>query len=117
MLEALKKGLKILQTQVKSRKDALQARLEERKSISSEDERWLDHDANLVDEQQVLDTLEEVSDYERGVGKLNDAQKGALGRLREVVGDIVKSVGKKRKNMCIYGASIQCLSLMKECRS
>jgi len=83
----------------------------------SEDERWLDHNANLVDEQQVLNTLEEVLDYERGVGKLNDVQKGVLGRLREVVGDIVKSVGKKWKSMCIYGASIQHPSLMKECRS
>ena len=117
MLKALKKGLKILQTQVKSRKDALQAQLEERKSISSEDERWLDHNTNLVDEQRVLNILEEILNYERGVGKLNDAQKGALGRLCKAPGDIVKSVQKKWKSMCIYGASIQCLSLMKECRS
>lgn len=50
-LEVLRKGLKVLENQVKPRKEALQAQLAGRKSISSQDEQWLDHDANLVDEQ------------------------------------------------------------------
>ena len=45
-LEILKKGLETLQKQVKSKKDQLQACLAEKKSISSQDEDWLDHKAN-----------------------------------------------------------------------
>jgi len=69
-LEVLKRGLKILQAQVKAKKEKLQAQLHERKSISSHDEKWLDNEANLVDEQQALDALENALDYER-VGILN----------------------------------------------
>jgi hypothetical protein len=96
-LEVLHKGLKILNNRVKAKKEALQARLAERKSISSQDEHWLDHDANLVDEQQVLDALENTSDYEQGVARLGDEQKGVVRRLREAAGDLSKVVGKKRK--------------------
>jgi hypothetical protein len=98
-LEVLHKGLKILNNRVKAKKEALQARLAERKSISSQDEHWLDHDANLVDEQQVLDALENTSDYERGVARLGDEQKGVVRRLREAAGDLSKVVGKKRKRV------------------
>ena len=40
--------------------------------ISSQDEQWLDHDANLVDEEQVLEALENASDYNRGFKRLDD---------------------------------------------
>ncbi|KAF8224524.1 hypothetical protein L208DRAFT_1310769 [Tricholoma matsutake] len=60
-LEVLKKRLKILQAQVKAKKEKLQAQLVKRKSISSHDKKWLDNEANLVDEQQVLDVLEGAS--------------------------------------------------------
>jgi hypothetical protein len=53
--EVLKRGLKILQDQVKAKKEKLQAQLHAKKSISSLDENWLDNKANLVDEQQVLE--------------------------------------------------------------
>ena len=56
-LEVQKKGLKTLQAQVKAKKEKLQAQLHEKKSISSLDEKWLDNEANLVDEQQVLEAL------------------------------------------------------------
>lgn len=77
-LEVLKKGLKILQDQVKAKKEKLQAQLHVKKSISSLDENWLDNEANLVDEQQVLDTLENASDYERGCERLDETQKGVI---------------------------------------
>ena len=48
----------------------------EKKKISSEDEAWLNHKANMVDEQQVIEALETASDYERGFQRLNDVQKG-----------------------------------------
>ena len=99
-LDVLKKGLKLLQHQFKDRQEAIQARLAEKKSISSHDEKWLDGEANLTDEQQVLDTLEEASDYERGFDQLNEVQKGVVKKLREVAGDLTKTAGKKQKCVC-----------------
>ncbi|OAX33548.1 hypothetical protein K503DRAFT_786421 [Rhizopogon vinicolor AM-OR11-026] len=96
-LDVLKKGLKVLKNQVKVRKETLQAQLAARKSISSQDESWLDHDANLVDEQQALEVLEDASDYVRGFERLDEAQKGAVRNLREAAGDLGKVVGSKRK--------------------
>jgi hypothetical protein len=80
-LEVLKKGLKLLQKQVKTRKDKLQAQLAEKKTISPQDEEWLDQDANLVDEQKLLDDLEKASDYERGLDRLDKGQKTIVRRL------------------------------------
>jgi hypothetical protein len=37
------------------------------------DEEWLDHEANMVDEQCILDELEAASDYERGLKRLGEA--------------------------------------------
>lgn len=48
-LELLRKGLKTLQNRVKTKKEALEAQLAKKKSISQEDEEWLDNEANLVD--------------------------------------------------------------------
>jgi hypothetical protein len=101
-LEVLKKGLKILQNRVKDKKEKLQAQLAEKVSISSQDENWLDHEANLVDEQRVLDTLERASNYERGLERLDDAEKGVVRKLREVAGDLSKLVGNKRKRTCMF---------------
>jgi hypothetical protein len=97
-LEVLKKGLKILQDRVKAKKEKLQAQLHVKKSISSLDENWLDNEANLVDEQWVLDTLENVSDYKSGCKRLDKTQKGVIRRLQEVAGDLSKVVGKKWKS-------------------
>jgi hypothetical protein len=99
-LDVLKKGLKLLQRRVKAKREEIQARLADKKSISSQEEKWLDNEANLVDEQQVLDTLEKASDYERGFGRLDDGQKDMVRRLREMAGDLAKTVGKKRKRAC-----------------
>jgi len=60
-LEVLRKGLKTLTDWVKTKKEELQARLAERKPIPAQDEHWLDHNANLVDEQWVLEVLESAS--------------------------------------------------------
>ena len=103
-LEVLKKGLKILQDQVRAKKEKLQAQLHVKKSISSLDENWLDNEANLVDEQRVLDTLENTSNYERGYERLDETQTqmGIVRRLREVAGDLSKAVvGKKWKSLSV----------------
>ena len=94
-LEVLKKRLKILQDQIEAKKEKLQAQLHAKKSTSSLDENWLDNKANLVDEQQVLDMLENASDYERGCKRLDETQKGIVRRLQEVAGDQAASVINK----------------------
>jgi len=77
-LDILKKGLNTLQRQVKARKEALQATLAEGKAISSQDESWLDNEANLVDEQQVVEALENAPNYEEGLQRLDDVQRGIV---------------------------------------
>ncbi|KAF8230439.1 hypothetical protein L208DRAFT_1281699, partial [Tricholoma matsutake] len=64
---------------------------------------WLDHNANLVDEQQVLEALENASDYEQGFVRLGGEQKGVVQRLCEAAGDLSKVVGKKQK--CVSNIS------------
>jgi hypothetical protein len=99
-LEILKKGLKALQKKVQSKKDQLQACLAEKQSISSQDGDWLDHEANLVDGRHVIDALECTSDYEKGLERLNEMDKGVVKKLREVAGDLAKMAEKKRRRMC-----------------
>lgn len=96
-LDVLKKGLKLLQHRLKARQEEIQARLVEKKSISSQN---VDGKANLTHEQQVLDALEEASDYERGFGQLDEVQKAVIRNLQEVAGDLPKTAGKKRKCTC-----------------
>ena len=51
-LATLKKGLTSLKNSVKQCKEALSARLQRKESISSSDQRWLDGEANLVDDHE-----------------------------------------------------------------
>ena len=98
-LEILKKGLAKLSQKTKAKRDELKAKLSRSETISSADERWLDGDGNLVDEQRVLDTLESASDYDRGVERLDINGKAIVQKLREWAGDLAKIAGKKRKRM------------------
>ena len=50
----LKKGLTKFSKKIKERKDALEAKLAQKETISADDEHWLDHEANIVDEQCVI---------------------------------------------------------------
>jgi hypothetical protein len=63
-LDSLKKGLAKFSKQIKDRKDGLNAKLLRRETISSDDKEWLNHEANTVNEQRILDELEAASDYE-----------------------------------------------------
>ena len=74
-LDILKKGLAKFSSQIKDRKDKLNTRLSRRETITSADEAWLDNKANTVDEQCILNALEEASDYERGVERLDEDGK------------------------------------------
>ena len=54
----------------------------------------MDHEANMVDDQRVLDILEAASDYEKDIGRLNENLKGIVKKLREWAGDTNKAAGK-----------------------
>ena len=107
-LQVLKGGLSKLKETVKKRKESLLSRLREQQKISSEDEDWLDQEANFVDEEALVDMLENASDYERAVSKLDPKQKPLLERLIELGGGIkdVIVMGKSSKRK---SESCQCL--------
>jgi predicted RNase H-like nuclease (RuvC/YqgF family) len=102
-LDVLKKGLSKITQNFKGRKDELKAKLARKESISSSDERWLDHEGNTVDEQRVIDTLEAASDYERGLERLDEPGKAIVKKLREWAGDLAKVAVKKRKRTYFFG--------------
>ena len=57
-LDILRKGLKSLQTKIAAKKDHLLAQLDDKRSVTSSDEHWLDNDANL---ERVLEALENTA--------------------------------------------------------
>jgi hypothetical protein len=63
----------------------------------SADERWLDHEANTVEEERILHDLEKASDYERGLERLDEDGKAIMKKLREWAGDLMKVAGNKQK--------------------
>ncbi|KAG6875070.1 hypothetical protein C0993_010992 [Termitomyces sp. T159_Od127] len=95
-LETLKAGLVSLQQQIKAQKDTL-LRISAKEAISDADEHWLDNVANLVDKEKVLELLENASDYEHGLQRLNSQQNTLVEKLKELGGGIKKVVGNKRK--------------------
>ena len=94
-LEVLRKGLNILQQQVKEKKETLKAKLQKNEKISQVDEEWLDGEGNLIDEEHVVEMLEKASDYEMGMQDLNDGEKNIVQKLRELAGDVKKIIGTK----------------------
>ena len=60
-LEILKKGLTKFSKKIKERKDALEAKLAQKETNLADDEHWLDHKANIVDEQRVMLTVATTS--------------------------------------------------------
>lgn len=96
-LETLKKGLAKFEESIKTRKDELISKLARAESISSDDEQWLDNEANTINEQQVIDNLELASDYEREIGRLDENGEAIVRKLREWAGELAKIVGNRRK--------------------
>ena len=62
------------------RKNDLLAHLSRKEKLSAEDE-WLDHDANLVDEEALVDTLDEASDYKRILAMLDMNKQSLIQKL------------------------------------
>ena len=98
-LDVLKSGLRKLQSQFQQKRDNLLARLARKEKLSPEEEEWLDHEANLVDEEALVDTLDKASDYERKLSML-DMNKQSL--VQKLMGygvekaDVNRIPGKKR---------------------
>ena len=96
-LNILKKGLDKFSKKIKTRKNMLNKKLSEKESISEADEHWLDHEANIVDKERVLQDHETASDYKRGFEMLDKDGKEIVRKLREWVGDLMKVAGNKQK--------------------
>jgi predicted RNase H-like nuclease (RuvC/YqgF family) len=95
-LEILKNGLSKIKKTIQVRKDELDGKLARKETISAADEHWLDNEANIIDEERLLETLESASDYERGIEKLDDKGKAIVKKLRQWAGDLANVTGKKR---------------------
>ncbi|KAF8268944.1 hypothetical protein EI94DRAFT_1726481 [Lactarius quietus] len=67
------------------------------KAISEIDEEWLDGDGNLIGEERVVQDLEEASDYERGLERLDMESRGIVQKLQGLGGGYWAPIGKKRK--------------------
>jgi len=90
-LDIQKKGLVNLQSQVRETKSRLLIRLANHEIITEEEEHWLNHNANLVEEEQVIEETAKTSDYEQGLGKLDEIKKKVVVCISVAVGNIVVS--------------------------
>ena len=95
-----KKGLKKLQDQVFTHKASLEAALKANQAISEADEEWLDHDGNLVDEEQLVHELDTALDYEAACKNLSPQDKAIVKRLIKITGPVQAT--KKCKRSVIF---------------
>lgn len=98
-INILKKGLKKLQNQIGEWKSQLEAKLKANQPISDIDSEWLDNTGNLVDEEHVVDTLDNASDYERGLERMGLQDKAIVQKLKVLAEGAVTAPSKKRKCM------------------
>ena len=113
-LEVLKMGLASLNRQISAKRDYLTICLKNKQPISKEDKAWLDKGAgNTVDEDQVLDFLEDASDYKHSLQLLSledrliveNLQKLAtvlpnVAGSKQALPEITKGVSSKRRSAC-----------------
>ncbi|KAJ7442960.1 hypothetical protein FB451DRAFT_1437849 [Mycena latifolia] len=99
-LEVLRKGLASLKENFKKRRDELAQRLKKEEKISEVDEAWLNNDANHVDEDVLIDTLENASDYECGLSRLDSKQKRLVQKLQELAGGMADDSRKQKVRNC-----------------
>ena len=102
MIDILKKGLKTLQKRVASRKAQLEADLKAGNIISAEDEEWLDGAGNLINEERVVEVLDNESDYERGLEKLDMKDRGIVKEFISLGGGDKEAPSKKRKRILFF---------------
>jgi hypothetical protein len=96
-LETLRAGHARLKDSVKIRRNDLAERLQKKETISDADSTWLNNQANQVDKDAPIDTLDNASDFERGVSCLNSKQKGLYQTLNAL--GAVGSISNKQKSV------------------
>ncbi|THU75231.1 hypothetical protein K435DRAFT_707514 [Dendrothele bispora CBS 962.96] len=104
-LNSLKKGLSILKKRTDAKAKDLRAKLARCETISAAEEQWLDNEANIIDEQLVLDKLGQASDYDHGLERLNSQEKGVVKKLMEL-GSGIEIAGNKRKCALVVHVSL-----------
>lgn len=101
-IEVLKKGLAKLHNQIRERKAKLEIELKASRPISEIDQDWLDGDGNLVNEERVVETLDNASDYEQGFNRLGLEEKSIVQKLQKLAGGQNGDVtSKKRKRKAL----------------
>ncbi len=135
-LVTLRNGLHRLKEASRKRKEDLEAHLSRSEKISSEDENWLDTEANHIDKQALVDTLKEAPDYEAALKVLTPAQNGLVKKLGELAYEGARSettqtggsgkkvsgteppaISKKRKSEFSHLTSRAHLNLAQFCRA
>ncbi|RPD82937.1 hypothetical protein L226DRAFT_529056 [Lentinus tigrinus ALCF2SS1-7] len=99
-LTELRKALSLLEKQVASRKACLEASLAKKETLTPEDEAWLDHDANLVDERYALDVLSCAPNHDAALAELTLEQKGGccmVGEVSRKLEDILASFSRQMR--------------------
>ena len=106
-IELLRKGLTALEKHVAKRKAAIEDRLKKKEHVDDDDTTWLDGPANLIDERRALDLIENASDYEKGLSRLDQGLRAAVERMKEFAAGVKNSVmaskvpSAKRKSACL----------------
>ena len=80
-IDYLWKGLKKLESQHQGRKEKLLAELKAKKTISEDDQEWLDGAANFVDEECIIEALESEADYESAMRTLSASNQVIFDKL------------------------------------
>ena len=96
-IDTLKKGLTRLQDQIRDRKGKLEAALKAGQPVSETDQAWLDNDANLIDEERVIETLGGAFDYQSAFQKLDFHEKTIVEKLKKLAEGGEKTVAPSKK--------------------
>ncbi|KAJ7359268.1 hypothetical protein DFH08DRAFT_801108 [Mycena albidolilacea] len=72
-------------------KASIEDQLKRKKHVNDKDSAWLNGPTNLIDEQQVLDLLENTSDYEQGLSRLDESFQAAVQCMKPKIADWVKN--------------------------
>ena len=101
-IDFLRKGLKKLEDQHRERKEKLLAELKAKRTISEDDQEWLDGAANLVDEERIIEALESEADYEGALHALSPRDQVVVEKLTKLASGGGGENGRKRKRECVW---------------
>ena len=101
-IDYLWKGLKKLESQHQGRKEKLLAELKAKKTISEDDQEWLDGAANFVDEECIIEALESEADYESAMRTLSASNQVIFDKLMKLASGGDGENGRKWKCECVW---------------